>query len=138
MEQGTTRITVCFEDPFWVCVFEREWGGMLEVSKTTFGAEPKDYEVYAWLLEHWRDLTFSPPVKSEVRTRRPSTKRLRRAAADQLRQTGTGTKAQQALQLQREQSKQARREDRRKRDEAEEERRFLLRQEKKREKHRGR
>ena len=39
MEQGTARITVCFEDPFWVCLFEREQGGSLEVSRTVFGAE---------------------------------------------------------------------------------------------------
>lgn len=39
------KLTVYFEDPFWVGVFERVEGGKLPVCKVTFGAEPKDYEV---------------------------------------------------------------------------------------------
>ena len=138
MEQGTARITVCFEDPFWVCLFEREQGGRLEVSRTVFGAEPRDQEVYLWLLEHWRGLRFSPPVAVPERDRRPNARRRRREAGEALRARGTGTKAQQALQLQREQEKTQRREDRCRRDQAEEARRFQLRQEKKKARHRGR
>lgn len=138
MEQGNTRITVCFEAPFWVCLFEREWKGWLEVSRIVFGAEPRDQEIYAWLLEHWQELRFSPQVKEVVRERRPNTRRRRREAVAALQARGTGTKAQQALQLQREQEKQERREKRRRRDQAEEEHRFQLRREKKKAKHRGR
>lgn len=36
-------LTVYFEDPFWVGVFERIDDGKLSVCKVTFGAEPKDY-----------------------------------------------------------------------------------------------
>ena len=39
-------LTVFFEDPFWVGVFERIEDGKLSVCKVTFGAEPKDYEVW--------------------------------------------------------------------------------------------
>ena len=64
--------------------------------------------------------------------------RTRREAARAVERRGLGTKAQQALSAQREQEGEARRarsrEDRR----AEAERKFLLRQEKKREKRRGR
>ena len=42
-EYGT--LTVFFEKPFWVGVFERVSNGRLSVCKVTFGAEPKDYEV---------------------------------------------------------------------------------------------
>ena len=115
MEQGYARITVCFEAPFWIGVLEREWGGTLEVCKIVFGAEPRDYEVYVVLVSHW----------------------ARRKAGQQLR-GGVGTRAQQAIALQREQNKRERREDRRRRDEAEEARRFQLRRQKKKEKHRGR
>ena len=38
-----TQITVLFEDPFWVALYERESGEKYEVCKITFGAEPKDY-----------------------------------------------------------------------------------------------
>ena len=137
METGNARVTVYFEDPFWVGVLEREWCGELEVCKFTFGPEPKDYEVYDFLLQHWRELVFSPPVAASGRPKAVSPKRMQKAAAAQVHGTGVGTKAQQALQLQREQNKQQRRTDRRDRDAAEEERKFQLRQAKKKEKRRG-
>ena len=42
MDSDLTRLTVFFEAPFWVGVFERFEGGTLSVCKITFGAEPKD------------------------------------------------------------------------------------------------
>ena len=44
-------LTVFFEEPFWVGVFERVSGGKLSVCKVTFGAEPKDYETYDFVLK---------------------------------------------------------------------------------------
>lgn len=44
MDSDLTRLTVFFEAPFWVGVFERFEGGTLSVCKITFGAEPKDYD----------------------------------------------------------------------------------------------
>ena len=44
MDSDLTRLTVFFEAPFWVGVFERFEGGTLSVCKVTFGAEPKDYD----------------------------------------------------------------------------------------------
>ena len=43
-------LTVFFEEPFWVGVFERIEDGKLSVCKVTFGAEPKDYEVWDYIL----------------------------------------------------------------------------------------
>ena len=40
------KLTVYFEDPFWVGVFERVEEGKLSVCKVTFGAEPKDYFIF--------------------------------------------------------------------------------------------
>ena len=108
MEQGYARITVCFEAPFWIGVLEREWGGTLEVCKIVFGAEPRDYEVYAFLMSHWRELRFSPPVTGVRRAEAANPKRARRKAGQQLR-GGVGTRAQQAIALQREQNKRKRR-----------------------------
>ena len=137
MEQGYARITVCFEAPFWIGVLEREWGGTLEVCKIVFGAEPRDYEVYAFLMSHWRELRFSPPVTGVRRAEAANPKRARRQARNRPEKTGAGTKAQQALQLQREARRAERAQRHRQRDAAEEERRFRLRQEKKKEKRRG-
>lgn len=55
----------------------------------------------------------------------------------QTMETGIGTKSQQALKLQQEQNKQVRKERSRKKKEAEEQRMFELKQQKKREKHKG-
>lgn len=43
MQKCESRITVFFDDPFWVAVYERVAGGKLEACKITFAAEPKDY-----------------------------------------------------------------------------------------------
>ena len=53
MDRGSGKLTVYFEDPFWVGVFERIMDGKLSVAKVTFGAEPKDYEVFDFILRHY-------------------------------------------------------------------------------------
>ena len=138
MECGYARLTVWFADPFWVGVYEREAEGRLEVCRHTFGAEPKDGEVWQWLLSAWRGLDFSPAVEAPRRpSGRENPKRVRRQVRNRPEKTGAGTKAQQALQLQREARRAERAQRHRQRDAAEEERRFRLRQEKKKEKPRG-
>ena len=59
-------LTVLFEDPFWVGIYERSAGGRYEVCKITFGAEPKDYEVYDYLLKNWSKLRFSPSDEADT------------------------------------------------------------------------
>lgn len=137
MSVSRARLTVCFEPPFWVALYQREEGDGFRVCKITFGGEPRDQEVLDYFQAHWRELEFSPPVKGGRAGRDISPKRARREARRAVRPVGTGTKAQQALQLQREQGKTERRADSKKRREAERERKLALRQEKRREKRKG-
>ena len=138
MEKTVCRFTILFEDPFWVGVYEREEGGRYEACKMTFGAEPKDYEVYALLLQNWQRLRFSPALKLEKREEhRLNPKRMQRQIAAAVEERGIGTKAQQALKLQHEQGKAAHRAASREVREAEKNRRRELLQQKHREKHRG-
>ena len=134
-------LTVFFEDPFWVGVFERIEDGKLSVCKVTFGAEPKDYEVLDYILHHYYELVFSPAIETEIRQAADNPKRRNRNARKQLENTGIGTKSQQALQQalkrQREEMKTERRQISRKEREAEAQRRFVMKQEKKKEKRRG-
>ena len=132
------KLTVYFEAPFWVGVFERYESGRLSVCKVTFGAEPKDYEVYDFVLRHYYELKFSPAVETEVREKAMNPKRMQRSVRKQLQETGIGTKSQQALKLQHEQTKTERKIKNREMKEAEEKHRFELRQQKKKEKHKGR
>ena len=133
-----TKLTVYFDDPFWVGVFERVEDGKLSVSKITFGAEPKDYEVWEFVLKHYYELKFSSAVETGSRSAADNPKRRQRNARKQLEHSGVGTKSQQALQMQLEQNKQERKVKSREQKLAEEERLFALKQQKKKEKHKGR
>ena len=62
MDSAALSLTVFFEEPFWIGVFERRSAGMLSVCKVTFGAEPRDYEVYAAWLGHWNQSAGSPEI----------------------------------------------------------------------------
>ena len=138
MDKVSGRLTVFFEDPFWVGVFECISDGKLSVCKVTFGAEPKDYEVYDFVLKNYYQLRFSQAVATDVKETGRNPKRIQREVRKQVQNAGIGTKSQQALKLQQEQWKTERKTAGRKRREAEKERLFELKQQKKKEKHRGR
>lgn len=61
------KLTVFFEDPFWVGVFEHIEDGKLSVAKVVFGAEPKDYEVHKFIEKYCYSLQFSPAVALELK-----------------------------------------------------------------------
>ena len=138
MEEQSGKLTVFFEDPFWVGVFERISDGKLSVCKVIFGAEPKDYEIYAFVLRNHGRLKFSPAVEAEVKKTSHNPKRIQREIQRQVQNTGIGTKAQQALKLQQEQMKTERKTESRRRREEEKQLRFEQKQQKRKEKHRGR
>ena len=137
MDKVSGKLTVYFEEPFWIGVFERIEDGKLSVAKVTFGAEPKDYEVQEYIQKCYFSLKFSPAVDTVVKDIKRNPKRMQREAKRQMQETGIGTKSQQALKLQQEQNKQEHKVRRREKKEAEELRMFKLKQQKKREKHKG-
>ncbi len=69
MDKVAGRLTVFFEEPFWVGVFERITDRKLSVCKVTFGAEPKDCEIYDFVLKNYYRLRFSPAVAADVKKR---------------------------------------------------------------------
>ncbi len=139
MDTVSSKLTVMFEEPFWIGLYEREYGGRYEVCKITFGPEPKDYEVFAFLLDNRQRLVFSPPIAAEkTKEKRINPKRMQRQISRQLASyEGIGTKAQQALKLQHEEGKQARKKRTKEEKDAEAERRFEQRQQKRKDKHNG-
>ena len=132
-----SSLTVFFEDPFWVGIFERIDEGKLSVCKVTFGAEPKDYDVWEFVLRHYNELVFSPAVETETKQTADNPKRRLRNVRKQTERRGIGTKSQQALQLQREELKTEHRQISREQRDAEAQRRFEMKQLKKKEKRRG-
>lgn len=99
MDKVSDKLTVFFEEPFWVGVFEHIEDDKLNVAKVTFGAEPKDYEVQAYILKYYYSLQFSPAVATVVKETKRNPKRMQRDAKKQMQETGVGTKSQQALKL---------------------------------------
>ena len=137
MDKVSGKLTVYFEEPFWVGIFERIEDGKLSVAKVTFGAEPKDYEVQEYVQKYYFSLKFSPAVDTVVKDIKRNPKRMQREAKKQMQEIGIGTKSQQALKLQQEQNKQERKLRSQEKKEAEKLRMFELKQQKKREKHKG-
>ena len=84
MYKVTGKLTVFFEEPFWVGVFERTENGKLSVCKVTFGAEPKDSEVWEFVLRHYYELRFSPAVEAAPKPPPDNPKRRQRDAQKQL------------------------------------------------------
>ena len=105
MGNESSRLTVYFEEPFWIGIFEC--------------------------------IRFSPAVTAVVKETKKNPKRMQREVKKQLQNNGTGTKSQQALKLQQEQNKQARKVKNREKKLTEAERMFELKQQKKKEKHKG-
>ena len=138
MDKVVGKLTVYFEDPFWVGIFERIDGGKLSVAKVTFGAEPKDYEIQEFVSKNYYNLDFSPSVDVTVKQDVVNPKRRQREARKQSQFLGIGTKSQQALQLQREENKLERKVISQEMKEAEKQRQFELKQQKRKKKHRGR
>lgn len=138
MQKCAGKLTVFFDEPFWVGVYERETDGKLEVCRIVFGAEPKDYEVYDLVLRGWNLLDFSEPIdKGQDKERRINPKRMQRKIKKQLQEKGLGTKAQQALKAQQAAHAKKRKEESRQRHVLREQLKFEQKQEKKKQKHRG-
>ena len=137
MSIRTGKLTVFFEEPFWVGIFERVENGKLSVSKVTFGTEPKDYEIWEFVLKEYDRLQFSPSVEVTAKELTKNPKKLQREIHKQMLDRGAGTKSQQALKLQHEQNKQEHISQSKKQKELDKMRLFALKQQKKREKHKG-
>lgn len=132
-----SKLIIYFEEPFWVGVFEELEGDKLSACRMVFGAEPTDAEVYDFILKHYYHLRFSAPVKTEIRPKADNPKRRQRNARKQLEKSGIGTKSQQALQKQYEENKTERKRTTHEQREAEKQWQFELKQQKRKEKHRG-
>lgn len=134
----TGSLTVLFEDPFWIGLFEMTDHEGLHVCKVTFGAEPTEKELMEFIDKNWNRLQFSQAVDVAPTTEiRKNLKRQLREAKKQMQKLGIGTKSQQALKLQLEQNKKERKQRSKAEREAEKRRQFNLRQAKKKEKRKG-
>ena len=137
MDYCGTSLTVFFEDPFWIGIVERIEDGKLMAAKHVFGAEPTGIEILDFVKNHYCDLKFSPAVACDAGIHKMNPKRAVREARKTVSKNGIGTKSQQALKLQHEELKKESCQIRRKKKAEKAEFLFELKQQKKKEKHRG-
>ena len=134
----TGSLTVLFEDPFWIGLFEVTDEEGLHVCKVTFGAEPTGQEIIEFVEKNWHKLKYSEGIETTSTLEiKKSPKRQLREARKQMVSQGIGTKSQQALKMQQERNKVERKQLSKAEREAERQRKFDLRQAKMKEKHRG-
>ena len=133
-------LTVLFNDPFWIGVFEIIENDEYKVCKVTFGPEPKCEETYELILHKFYSLNFSNPISSGQSTfieKKQNPKRIQRKIQKETATKGIGTKAQIAMQLQHEQCKLVCKKKSKEENEKEEQRKLFLKRKKKLEKHKG-
>ena len=134
------RSVVFFEDPFWVCLFEREHNGFLEVCRVVFFKEPTDVQLLEFISENYCHLNFSKPIslmKVKANKKNVNAKRKIKEAKREMSKNPIGTKAQIALKLQYEEKKKSQKTIRKIKTEYEKNKIFSLKKAKRKEKHRG-
>ena len=139
---NTCKLTVLYSEPFWIGIFEVEEGECYKAGKVTFGAEPKDAEVYEFLLKNYYKLNFVNVESKEdeeklKKKKRENPKRLQRRIHKEVQEKGIGTKAQIALKKQHEENKVERKKRTKEEKEAEQERLYEIKKQKRKEKHKG-
>ena len=138
MRKISGKLTVFFENPFWVGIFENFENDNLSVCKVTFGSEPKEYEIYDFILKKFYNLRFSNEMKSNFGEKAKNPKRRQREIKKELQSKQFLKKSEEILKLQYEENKKERKIKTKQEEELEKQRKFLLKQEKKKKKHRGR
>jgi len=132
------KLTVIFESPFWVGIFERIEADTYQAARFVFGAEPTEPELLEFALTVFSSLRFSQPVRmTKTESREVNFKRRMREIKKQMAVPAGATRAQQALKQEYELLAREREADNREMRDAEEDRKFRLKQAKRAEKHWG-
>ena len=132
--------TVFFDDPFWAGLFESRDEGTVKYARVVFGKEPTDAEVYQYLLNNFTRLKFTESLPAaEERKPVKNPKRRQREANRELHNDTGVKKSWEAARLATEQGqKKKKREDKKALKEEQNNLKLRLKQEKRKEKHRGR
>jgi hypothetical protein len=131
-------LTVLFEDPFWIGLFERQDDNGYQAARVVFGAEPSDAEVFDFIITRYRKVRFSPLLPGQKGpAKRINPKRRQRLARTAVVSAGISTKSQEALKLQMEDQKKERRVLSRAEKDEQARLKYELKQQQRKEKHRG-
>ena len=138
MNNSICKLTVLFQESFWIGVFEDEYDNKYNVARVVFGAEPTEAQLYQYVLDNYYKIPFKETSSEEAcKEKKISYKRKQRIIKKQQKEEGIGTKAQNAIKAQQETAKKERRKKTKELKEEEKERMFKLKQIKRKEKHKG-
>ena len=135
------KLTVYYDGHFWIGVVEEVHEGKLRAGRYVFGSEPNDSEILEFIQKQIVDLTNRLSQEINRKTpneRRVNPKRLARRVADELKNKGISSHAQEALKLEYEKRKKEKQTFSRQQREEMKERKREIKRQKAKDKHRGR
>jgi Protein of unknown function (DUF2992). len=106
------KLTVFHDGQYWVGVLEEQCQGKLRAAKYIFGSEPKDEEILQFVCKDMMRIVGGLSQEVAVKhseAKRISPKRLARRAAEEMRNKGVSSYAQEAIRLELEKRKRERR-----------------------------
>lgn len=136
---NSLSLTIIFDQPFYVGIFEQRTGDIYEISKINLGtSEPRDSLIYELLIKNWHHIHFKTVIiaNNERIQKKVNPKRMQRLAKKALT-AGLSTKAQEAIKLAQTAQKLEKKKEKSLKHQEIKEQRYLLSQKKKSEKHRG-
>jgi hypothetical protein len=143
MHSSRSEISIVFDEPFWVAIFERFEYGYYSVAREIIGtSEPSGAEMKSFFESlNTSELRFTEPIKEETHVTPSKGYKYQVRKANKENKSGLSknvfTKAQYLLKLQRHETKVANKADERMNTIVEKQAKFELRQHKKKEKQRG-
>lgn len=137
----TIKATIFFDKRFWVGTFERTDKVGYAVARHIFGAEPADLEVHEFVLHHFNELKFGDAKEVTIQIQRMNPKRVQREVRREMARiketTRPSTLAQDYMREELEKKKKEKRAVSSAEKQARKDEQFFLKQEKRKEKHRG-
>lgn len=138
---ATVKATIFFDKRFWVGAFERTDKEGYAVARYIFGTEPSDPEVHEFVLNHYHELKFGEAQEIIIEIQRMNPKRVqrevRREMARMKETSKPSTLAQDYMREEIEKKKKEKKSIRSAEKQARQDEQFLLKQDKRKEKHRG-
>jgi hypothetical protein len=138
---ATIKATIFFEKRFWVGIFERTDKEGYAVARHIFGTEPSDPEVHAFVLNHYHELKFGEAKDIHIEIQRMSPKRVQREVRREMAKVKETTKpstlAQDYMREELEKKKKEKKNLSTAQKQARKDEQFALKQQKKKDKHKG-
>ncbi len=141
-KMATIKATIFFEKRFWIGTFERTDKEGYAVARHIFGAEPSDPEIHAFILNHYQELKFGEfQGEVHIQIQRMNPKRVQREVRREMETmketTKPSTLAQDYMREEIEKKKKEKKGVSSAEKQARKDEQFALKQEKRKEKHRG-